>query len=91
MIVTTGAMLLVVGAWATLHVNVLESLRTPSLTTAVTRYDPGVVGVPLISPVVDVTASPTQIPLPKPVAAGRVAAKGYRDGALVVSAALTIP
>jgi hypothetical protein len=38
-----------------------------------------------------VTASSTLIPLPKPVTAGRVGAKGYRAGELVASAILTIP
>jgi len=40
---------------------------------------------------VDVTASPTVIALPKPIAAGRVLAKGYRGGTPVVSARITIP
>ena len=58
-------------------------------TAQIDRVDIDVDGRPVAS--VDVTASPTQIPLPKPVAAGRVAAKGYRGGALVASAAMTIP
>jgi len=40
---------------------------------------------------VDVTASPAVIALPKPIAAGRILAKGYRGGALAVSARITIP
>jgi peptidase S41-like protein len=40
---------------------------------------------------VDITSSPTVIALPKPVAAGRVVAHGYRSGTLVVSAGITIP
>ena len=55
----------------------------------VDRVDLHVDGRPVAS--VDVTASPTTIPLPKPVASGRVVAKGYRAGALVVSAGLMIP
>ncbi len=58
-------------------------------TAQIERVDIDVDGRPVAS--VDVTASPTQIPLPKPVAAGRVAARGYRGGALVASAAMTIP
>ena len=58
-------------------------------TAQIDRVDIDVDGRPVAS--VDVTASPTQILLPKPVAAGRVAVKGYRDGALVASAAMTIP
>jgi C-terminal processing protease CtpA/Prc len=53
------------------------------------RVDLHVDGRPVVS--VDVTAGPTLIQLPKPVAAARVVAKGYRDAALVVSAAMTIP
>ena len=55
----------------------------------VDRVDIHVDGRPVAS--VDVTASPTLIPLPKPVAAGRVVANGYRAGELVVSAGMTIP
>jgi C-terminal processing protease CtpA/Prc len=40
---------------------------------------------------VDVTASPTVMPLPKPITAARVVARGYRGDALVASAGLTIP
>jgi hypothetical protein len=39
---------------------------------------------------VDVTSSPMAIPLPKPLTQGRVVAKGYRAGVLVVSARITI-
>ena len=53
------------------------------------RVDLHVDGRPVVS--VDVTAGPTLIQLPRPVAAARVVAKGYRDAALVVSAAMTIP
>ena len=55
----------------------------------VDRVDLHVDGRPVAS--VDVTASLTVIPLPKPVAAARVVAKGYRGDALVVSAGVTIP
>ena len=55
----------------------------------VDRVDIHVDGRPVAS--VDVTASPTLIPLPKPVAAGQVVANGYRGGELVVSAGMTIP
>ena len=58
-------------------------------TSNVDRVDIHVDGRPVAS--VDVTASQTLIALPKPVAAGRVVANGYRGGELVVSAGMTIP
>ena len=57
--------------------------------TNVDRVDLHVDERPVAS--VDVTSSPTVIALTKPIAAGRVVAKGYRGGTLVVSAGITIP
>ena len=57
--------------------------------TKVDRVDLYVDDRPVAS--VDVTASPAVIALPKPIAAGRILAKGYRGGALAVSARITIP
>jgi hypothetical protein len=57
--------------------------------TNIDRVDLHVDGRPVAS--VDIAASPTVIPLPKPIAAGRVVARGYRGGALVVSAGMQIP
>jgi len=57
--------------------------------TNVDRIDLHVDERPVAS--VDVTANRTVIALPKPIAAGRAVAKGYRGGTLVVSAGMTIP
>ena len=40
---------------------------------------------------VNIAASPTVMALPKPIAAARVVARGYRGAALVASAGVTIP
>jgi hypothetical protein len=57
--------------------------------TKVDRVDLYVDERPVAS--VDVTATPTVIALPKPIAAGRILAKGYRGGTPVVSARIAIP
>ena len=73
----------------------IEAVGTPPVAkmkvtaTNVDRVDLHVDGRPVAS--VDVAASPAVIPLPKPVAAARIVAKGYRDDVLVVSAGMTIP
>jgi hypothetical protein len=56
-IVTVGAVSGTAGG-ATVQVNVFESLKMPSVTTAVTTYAPDVVGVPLMRPVVVAIPSP---------------------------------